>query len=120
MKAGKKEMRVEEILQEKWSDKLEIKDTGDRLMATKKKNEATNQYVLTPHQNLPNTKSTVGGTTMVTKAFKNLQKQQANTQAAVDARQGAGQSQIGIAKKFNKSDFSKNIFPNINKKPRVI
>ena len=54
------------------------------------KNEATNQYVLTPHQNLPNTKSTVGGTTMVTKAFKNLQKQQANTQAAVDARQGAG------------------------------
>ena len=104
----------------KFFPNLEIKDTGDRLMATKKKNEATNQYVLTPHQNLPNTKSTVGGTTMVTKAFKNLQKQQANTQAAVDARQGAGQSQIGIAKKFNKSDFSKNIFPNINKKPRVI
>ena len=84
------------------------------------KNEATNQYVLTPHQNLPNTKSTVGGTTMVTKAFKNLQKQQANTQAAVDARQGAGQSEIGFAKKVNKSDFSKNIFPNINKKPRIV
>ena len=104
----------------KFFPNLEIKDTGDRLMATKKKNEATNQYVLTPHQNLPNTKSTVGGTTMVTKAFKNLQKQQANTQAAVDARQGAGQSEIGFAKKVNKSDFSKNIFPNINKKPRIV
>ena len=33
---------------------LEIKDTGDRLMATKKKNEATNQYVLTA--NFINTK----------------------------------------------------------------
>lgn len=121
-------MRVEEILQEKWSDKYKksINCSNPKGFsqkahcAGKKKNEATNQYVLTPHQNLPNTKSTVGGTTMVTKAFKNLQKQQANTQAAVDARQGAGQSQIGIAKKFNKSDFSKNIFPNINKKPRVI
>ena len=37
MKAGKK----------KFFPNLEIKDTGDRLMATKKKNEATNQYVLT-------------------------------------------------------------------------
>lgn len=121
-------MRVEEILQEKWSDKYKksINCSNPKGFsqkahcAGKKKNEATNQYVLTPHQNLPNTKSTVGGTTMVTKAFKNLQKQQANTQAAVDARQGAGQSQIGFAKKVNKSDFSKNIFPNINKKPRIV
>uniref|UniRef100_UPI0035141D53 hypothetical protein n=1 Tax=Winogradskyella sp. TaxID=1883156 RepID=UPI0035141D53 len=82
-------------------------------------NESTNQYVLTPHQNLPNTKSMTGGTTMVTKSFKNLQKQQANTQAAVDARQGAGMSRIGTAPKINKSDFSKNIFPTVNKKPRI-
>ena len=54
---------------------------------------------------------------MVTKAFKNLQKQQANTQAAVDARQGAGQSQIGIAKSLINRDFSKNIFPTLTKKP---
>lgn len=101
-----------------------LRNTSSNTRLTSKfgrnKNEATNQYVLTPHQNLPNTKSTVGGTTMVTKAFKNLQKQQANTQAAVDARQGAGQSEIGFAKKVNKSDFSKNIFPNINKKPRIV
>jgi len=80
---------------------------------------STNQYVLTPHQNLPNTKSTVGGTTMVTKSFKDLEKQQAKTQASVDARQGAGMSRIGTAPKVNKSDFSKNIFPTINKKPRT-
>ena len=125
-------MRVEEILQEKWSDKYKksINCSNPKGFsqkahcAGKKKNEATNQYVLTPHQNLPNTKSTVGGTTMVTKAFKNLQKQQANTQAAVDARQGAGQSQIGFAKKVNKSDFSKNCsvcFSGLtNKKPRIV
>ena len=88
--------------------------------AGKNKTEATNQYVLTPHQNLPNTKSMTGGTTMVTKSFKKMQQQQANTQAAVDARQGAGMSRIGTAPKVSKSDFSKNIFPTVNKKPRLV
>jgi len=88
--------------------------------AGKKKNEATNQYVLTPHQNLPNTKSTTGGTTMVTKSFKKMQQQQANTQAAVDARQGAGMSRIGTAPKIKQSDFSPEVFPQRTgiKKPR--
>ena len=88
--------------------------------AGKKKNEATNQYVLTPHQNLPNTKSMTGGTTMVTKSFKKMQQQQANTQAAVDARQGAGMSRIGTAPKIKQSDFSPEVFPQRGpKKPRT-
>ena len=88
--------------------------------AGKKKNEATNQYVLTPHQNLPNTKSMTGGTTMVTKSFKKMQQQQANTQAAVDARQGAGMSRIGTAPKIKQNDFSPEVFPQRTgiKKPR--
>ena len=87
----------------------------------KKKNEATNQYVLTPHQNLPNTKSMTGGTTMVTKSFKKMQQQQANTQSAVDARQGAGMSRIGTAPKIKQSDFSPEVFPQRTgiKKPRT-
>ena len=88
--------------------------------ASKKKNETTNQYVLTPHQNLPNTKSMTGGTTMVTKSFKKMQQQQSNTQAAVDARQGAGMSRIGTAPKIKQSDFSPEVFPQRTgiKKPR--
>ena len=77
----------------------------------KKKNETTNQYVATPHQNLPSTKTPFSGTTMVSKSYKDLQKSQAKTQAAVDARQGAGQSEIVIAPKIKKTDFSKQVFP---------
>ena len=42
-----------------------------------------------------------------------------DAQAAVDARQGAGQSQIGTAPKVSKTDFSPNVFPRTGpKKPR--
>ena len=69
------------------------------------KNETTNQYVATPHQNLPSTKTPFSGTTMVSKSYKDLQKSQAKTQAAVDARQGAGRSEIVIAPKIKKTDY---------------
>ena len=87
----------------------------------KKKNETTNQYVATPHQNLPSTKTPFSGTTMVSKSYKDLQKAQAKTQAAVDARQGAGQSQIVTAPKIKKTDFRRQVFPTSTtpKKPRV-
>ena len=89
--------------------------------AGKKKTEGKgyNKMVLTPHQNLPSTNTPFGGTTMVTKNFRDLEKAQAKTQTAVDQRQGAGMSRIGTAPKVNKSDFSKNIFPTVNKKPRT-
>lgn len=136
-KAGFKELlaKVESVefdddmLAEAWSDsyKRSIDCSNPKGFsqkahcAGKQKNEETNQYVLTPHQNLPNTKSTTGGTTMVTKSFKKMQQQQANTQAAVDARQGAGMSRIGTAPKTKQSDFSPEVFPQRTgiKKPRT-
>ena len=136
-KAGFREMLAkiesveinDDVLAEAWSEKYKRsidcsnpKGFSQKAhCAGKKKNEATNQYVLTPHQNLPNTKSMTGGTTMVTKSFKKMQQQQANTQAAVDARQGAGMSRIGTAPKIKQSDFSPEVFPQRTgiKKPRT-
>ena len=74
-------------------------------MATKKKNESNNQWVLTPSKP-PNTKRCYNKWYYNGyKKLKNMQKQQANTQAASDARQGAGMSRIGTAPKVNKSRF---------------
>lgn len=74
-----------------------------------------NKVVLTPHQNLPNPDTPFGGTTMVTKSFRDLQKAQKKTQTAVDQRQGAGMSRVAKFKKIDKTDFSPEVFPRRNK-----
>jgi len=88
----------------------------------KKKTEGKgfNKMVITPHQNLPSTNTPFGGTTMIGKGFKDLQKAQAKTQTAVDQRQGAGMSRIGVFKNIDRTDFSPNVFPTRTKpkKPR--
>ena len=79
----------------------------------KKKNEGKgyNKMVITPHQNLPSTNTPFGGTTMVGKGFRDQEKAQAKTQTAVDQRQGAGMSRIGVFKNIDKTDFSPEVFP---------
>ena len=79
----------------------------------KKKTEGKgyNKMVITPHQNLPSTNTPFGGTTMVGKGFRDLEKAQAKTQTAVDQRQGAGMSRIGVFKNIDKTDFSPEVFP---------
>lgn len=89
----------------------------------KKKNEdkGYKKVVITPHQNLPSTNTPFGGTTMVGKGFRDLEKAQAKTQTAVDQRQGAGMSRIGVFKNIDNTDFSPEVFPRraTPKKPRV-
>lgn len=97
-------------------------DEGYKKKKKKKKTEGKgfNKMVITPHQNLPSTNTPFGGTTMVGKGFRDLQKAQAKTQTAVDQRQGAGMSRIGVFKNIDRTDFSPNVFPTRTtpKKPR--
>ena len=123
-------MRIEDIIQEGWSDKYKksINCSNPKGFsqkahcAGKKKTEGKgyNKMVLTPHQNLPSTNTPFGGTTMVTKNFRDLEKAQAKTQTAVDQRQCAGMSRIGVFKNIDKTDFSPEVFPRraTQKKPR--
>lgn len=80
-----------------------------------------NKIVQTPMQNIPdpNSGGATGGTTMVTKAYRDLQKDQRNTQAKMDQRQGGGQSYITPVGKT--PPFSSNVLPTRTtpKKPRT-
>lgn len=137
-KAGFREMLAkiesveidDDVLAEAWSEKYKRSIdcsnpkgfSQEAHCAGKKKTEGKgyNKMVLTPHQNLPSTNTPFGGTTMVTKSFRDLEKAQAKTQTAVDQRQGAGMSRIGVVKNIDRTDFSPNVFPQRGpKKPRT-
>ena len=79
------------------------------------------KFVQTPMQNLPNPDTPFGGTTMVGKGFRDLQKAQRRSQASMDARQGGGQSYITKTTPIKRTDFSPNVFPRRSgaKKPRM-
>ena len=114
-------MKIDHI-DEKWSEKYKRSIDCDNpkgfsqrahCAGRKKKNEGKGykKVVITPHQNLPSTNTPFGGTTMVGKGFRDLEKAQAKTQTAVDQRQGAGMSRIGVFKNIDKTDFSPEVFP---------
>ena len=81
------------------------------------------KYVQTPMQNIPdpNSGGATGGTTMVTKSYRDLQKAQRRSQDSMDARQGFGQSFITKTTPIKRTDFSPNVFPRRSgaKKPRM-
>ena len=84
---------------------------GKKKKKKKTEGKGYNKMVITPHQNLPSTNTPFGGTTMVGKGFRDLEKAQAKTQTAVDQRQGAGMSRIGVFKNIDRTDFSPEVFP---------